>query len=209
MELSVNKEHEALGILRFTLALAIGFCFTQVWHMCPLESAYIENFLKFIAVGVFPYLVFKRKTYRWLFLVYGTLMLMAFYYIYHSALHRHMIPDFLITRKLHTEPQEYEILQYEDHYKVPDNKEKEYLEGHKYGWRLSSVKFAFEPNGAVLVINKKAVRDFFMQTNQKYYSTEELNSKSDAFKSGMKAGSKAATQDVKNYSEKLKRTQGN
>lgn len=78
-------------------------------------------------------------------------------------------------------------------------------EGHKYGWRLASLKFAFDPNGTVLLINKKGVKDFFTQTNEKYYSTEELSLKSDAFRTGMKDGSKAAIHDVKVYLKSLKK----
>jgi len=204
MESTIKEEYQGLSLLRFSIAVCIGYCFTQVWHLCPLESKYIEYFLMFIGLAVFPYLTFKRKTYRWLFLVYGTLMLMAFYYIYHSALHRHMIPDFLITRNLKQEPKVYEILQYEDHYKFPLKTEKGYLAGHKYGWRLTSVKFAFDSNGTVLVINKEGVKDFFTHTSEKYYSTEELNLKSEAFRSGMKDGSEAAIHDVKVYLKSLK-----
>lgn len=194
----VKKERKVFTVLRVLLAFLIGLVFTQVWHMCSLESFYIEAFLVIVAVVIFPYLTYLRKSFRWLFLVYGTVMLIIFNYIYIKALHSNMFPQFLMTRGLDKPPAEYEIFDIRGNYSVPDSSDKEYLSGHKYGWDLTHWRFCIIETG-IEFVPEQSVQDAFTE----YMPPEELAETSESFKAGKKDGSREAAKYIRSYAKEI------
>lgn len=198
MEVAIKEEHKGLTGIRVAIALLIGLLFTQVWHMCALESFYLEALLASIGVVIFPYLTFRRRSFKWLFLVYGTVMLTAFQYIYISALHASMIPEFLMTSSVH-KPAEYEVVDIRKNYLKPENLDEEYLVGHRYGWDVTHWRFVIIDGGRIEYVPEESIPAVL----EEYQTVEELAKRSLLYKQGVKDGSRAAAQYIKTYSRNL------
>ena len=204
MEESLKQEHKGLMLCRVNLAVLIGFIISQLDCLCVYQSIYLEAILTAIAIVIFPYLTYLRKTFKWLFLVYGTVILLALNYIYINAKHSPLIPDFLMTRTLDKHGEDMEVLVNPELYKTPSQKSgaaDDFFKGHKNGWEQTVWKFGITSVGEVFVIPDESVQEAF----EDFINKEELAAASPEFKHGFSIGRKEAVNYLKSYAANLKK----
>ena len=198
VEDGVKKEHRVLTSIRVAIAFLIGLALSLTDCLCAYESIYLEAVLAAIGIVIFPYLTYLRKSFHWLFLVYGTVILLALNYIYIQAKHGPIIPEFLMTSSVH-KPTEYEVVDIRKNYLKPDILDEEYLVGHRYGWDVTHWRFVIIDGGRIEYVPEESIPAVL----EGYQTVEELAKRSLPYQQGVKDGSRAAAQDIKNYSRNL------
>ena len=202
MEHSKGNKAEKWSIIRLFLALIIGALINLLNHLCSYQSLAGDCFMVIVLMGVFPLLVFFKKAHPLRFFIFTTVSMFMLKIVYLNALHYPIYPQSLLNTLPGETPKEFEILMADDHYKRPYNRTEEYLHGHKYGWQLTTTRFGVAENGEICTVPEYAVKDFF----KSYMPKEQLTTKSESFLSGVKDGTQAAIELIKNYSKsKLKK----